>query len=374
MNKLYNEILDKKYHKLKELLKTYAGYPCNAKFDYSVLYPFLEMPLNNVGDPFCDSNYQLNTHDFEKEVIAFVAALYRSEENYWGYMTNGGTEGNLCGLNIARNLYNDAIVYYSKSSHYSIPKSVNITRSRSVIINCLDNGEMDYHHLLKELIKNTAYPAILMCNIGTTMTGAIDNIASVKEMLSKAGITNYYIHCDAALHGMIIPFLDNFNLSLNDIDSISISGHKFIGSPIPCGVYLTKKSIIDNQSNYIEYVGVNDATITGSRNALSVLFLWYVINYLGKEYLSKMAKESIYLADYTISQLKKFDIKAWRNDNSPIVVFPKPSKKLIRKWELASYQNIAHIVTLSHLTEEVINQFVKDLYLDTLEKEAQIYY
>ncbi len=43
------------------------------------------------------------------------------------------------------------------------------------------------------------------------MTGAIDDIEMIQERLAQIGIMrrDYYIHADAALSGMILPFVDH---------------------------------------------------------------------------------------------------------------------------------------------------------------------
>ena len=75
-----------------------AGYPVNQDFDYAQLYPLLEYCANNVGDPFRSSHYQINTHLFEREVVHRAARLFQIEpDDAWGYVANGGTEGNLQG-------------------------------------------------------------------------------------------------------------------------------------------------------------------------------------------------------------------------------------------------------------------------------------
>ena len=51
-------------------------------------------------------------------------------------------------------------------------------------------------------------------------------------------------------------------------------------------------------------------------------------------------------------------IDAWRNEHSPIVVFPRPSADLIGRWSLAPHGEIAHIVCLSHVTEELLEHFI----------------
>jgi histidine decarboxylase len=91
--------LDLLYRDVQTEAKRFLGYPCNALFDYSPLFKFLRYPLNNVGDPYLPSNYHLNTHEFECEVLEIFRQLTdATEETTWGYVTNGGTEGNHYGI------------------------------------------------------------------------------------------------------------------------------------------------------------------------------------------------------------------------------------------------------------------------------------
>ena len=63
------EKLDSLTRNLEKELEHFIGYPCNTLFDYSALYHFLKLPLNNIGDPFVPTNYHINTHEFERDVI-----------------------------------------------------------------------------------------------------------------------------------------------------------------------------------------------------------------------------------------------------------------------------------------------------------------
>ena len=66
------------------------GYPVAKDFDFSELYPSLKYVINNVGDPFIESTYKVQTHKTEREVIVFFAQLFRANpEDYWGYVTRG---------------------------------------------------------------------------------------------------------------------------------------------------------------------------------------------------------------------------------------------------------------------------------------------
>lgn len=176
------------------------------------------------------------------------------------------------------------------------------------------------------------------------------------------------IHCDAAFFGMILPFLPEVETQPFDfrigIDSIAISGHKMIGTPMPCGVILTKKINIEKMGTNIEYTGSKDTTISGSRNGLTPLFLWYELNGSRKKKFHYVINECMEKAGYTIKKFSEYGIKAWRNKNSMIVIFPKPSNAIIKKWQLAVENDIAHIITLPQISYSMIDEFIKQVALD----------
>jgi len=343
--------------------KNSIGYPTNQDWDYSELFPFLQYSLNNVGNPFQDPIYKLNTLEYEREVIDTFAHLTNApQDDYWGYVTSGGTEGNMYGLFLARETYPTGMVYFSEATHYSVAKVLRLQNTPSIMLRSQQNGEMDYADLRASLMINRHLPPIIFANIGTTMTGAIDNITTIKSILSELSIKDYYIHSDAALLGLSLTVLDNppaWDFAAG-IDSLSISGHKMLGSPVPCGITIAKKSHVNRIARSVEYVGVQDTTIAGSRSSFAPLILWYALRKHGIAGLKDISKKSIELAQYTVEQLNKRKILAWRNENSPIVVFPRPDNALIEKWSLAPNQRIAHIVCMPHMTKEIIDQFASD--------------
>ena len=76
------------------------------------------------------------------------------------------------------------------------------------MIKSLDTGEIDYDDLRETIRINRDLPVIFIANIGTTMKGAVDDVSKVREILDDLAVTNFYIHADAALSGMILPFVD----------------------------------------------------------------------------------------------------------------------------------------------------------------------
>ena len=120
--------LDNLYKKLKNYDKKSVGFPINRMFDYSELYKFLELSINNVGDPFEESIYKVATHEIEREVIQEFEKLFNADsDKCWGYVTNGGSESNTFAMHVGREVMGkDCVLFYSKDSHYSIQKSSRI--------------------------------------------------------------------------------------------------------------------------------------------------------------------------------------------------------------------------------------------------------
>jgi histidine decarboxylase len=236
------------------------------------------------------------------------------------------------------------------------------------------NGCMKIDCLREMIIKNINKPIIININIGSTMKGAIDDIYMIIELLKELNIPRdkFYIHCDGALFGMMLPFIDSlitidFNLP---IDSISISGHKFIGCPMPCGVFITRKCNMDKLLKPIEYINSIDSTITGSRNGLSSLFIWNVITTKGIDGFRKDALYTINNAKYLEIELQKRNISSFRNNLSSTVYFEKPSNEFILKWQLACVENIAHVVVMPSVTKEKINLFLTDIDKETFKNKC----
>ena len=83
--KAYKEKLEARtYHHL--------GYPYNLDFDYGPLECLQKFSINNLGDPFIESNYGVHSREFELGVLQWFARLWEvADDEYWGYITNCGT-------------------------------------------------------------------------------------------------------------------------------------------------------------------------------------------------------------------------------------------------------------------------------------------
>ena len=355
--------LDELLHEIEDAGQRQIGYPTNQNFDFSAVLPFLNYSVNNVGDPFHHSNFRSNSHKFEREVVNRFAGLLRiAPEDAWGYVTSGGTEGNMYGLYLAREMFPNAMFYFSEETHYSVLKNVRLLNARYIMIKRQENGEIDYEDLRDMVRVHRDVPAVIMATIGTTMRGAVDDVQRIREILQDLAVSNFYIHADAALSGMILPFVDDpqpFGFDAG-VDSVSVSGHKLIGAPLPCGVVVTKRSYVERVGRAIELVGVQDTTLSGSRSAIAPLMMWYALAKYGDHGFRKLVAGMLDTAEYAVGQFNERGIPAWRHRNSVTVVFPRPAPEVFRKWQIAPEGEIAHIITMPHVTRKMIDELVAD--------------
>ena len=252
INKFYNEDSETLDDVIKNFQKTIGqdhsqmfGYPANMEDDsYFVSYlRWLESKLyfmNSCGDAYHPGNYRMNNSDIEIKIIElFKENLNLPMDKYWGYINSGGTEGNFWGIGEGITKYPKGIVYYSDAAHYSVPKFVDMMGNVSHIKVSSNLGKISVDELMEKITynyKEKKSPAILLLTCGTTALGSIDDVVKIKEKLNELQIP-HYIHLDAAMYGGISknqiesPISDLLlEIPTLDLDSISISLHKYIGN------------------------------------------------------------------------------------------------------------------------------------------------
>lgn len=352
---------------LKRKSSVHFGYPYNLMYNHEELYEFMKYSINNLGDPFVTSNYGVHSRQFECSVIDFFADLWKMEKGaYWGYVTTCGTEGNLHGMLLARECHPDGILYSSKETHYSIFKAARYYRMDAKAIPTLPQGEIDYDILATEIDKNRDRPVIINVNIGTTVKGAVDNLDRILRILKMLNIPRerFHIHCDGALFAMMMPFVDYApEISFRKpIDSIAVSGHKMLGCPMPCGVTIARKEHVKKVEQRIDYLNSVDTTIMGSRNGQAALYLWYSLRKKGLDGIQRDVVHCMETAQYLREKISDAGLTCRLNDLSSTVVLERPlDDELVKRWQLACEEDIAHVVVMPNVTIEKIDKFVEEL-------------
>ncbi len=358
------------------------GYPFNQETDLSEFYQWLvdtklaDLTLINVGDPYKTDWDMLNTDYFEQKAIDFIAESFGFDENHWGVIANGGTDGNMHGIYFGRKALAaksslPPILYVSKEAHYSLKKIGDIQNIEVRTINAHEMGEMDTRDFADKL--DTSRPALVAIAIGGTFKGAIDNQREIDAVLKAKKPVAYYRHLDVALFGGYLPYLDNkeanniVNAAEMDFDSIAVSGHKFLSLNEPAGIFVCHKDILNCVSNTpIPYLKGVIPTISCSRSGFDALKLYWRLMSVGKNGLKEQANHSLKMAVLLEEELKNANVKAWRNKFSNTVFFERPKEEIVKKYALACnddehFGKLSHIVAMQYFDEKLIRQIVADI-------------
>ena len=254
------------------------------------------------------------------------------------------------------------------------------------------------------------HPILICFNYGTTFKGAYDDveiaIEQIVPILKKYGLykreveydqgktdirNGFWFHVDGALGAAYMPYIEEalkqdliekpgedyrfpvFDFRIKEIHSISMSGHKWIGSPWPSGIYMSRVKYQLKPVDDPMYIGSPDTTFAGSRNGFSALVFWEYLSNRSYQDHVKQAVEVENLVQYAYDKLESLDKKnkLWiqRAPFSLTIRMKAPNKELVFKYSLSEeelYVNgekrqYAHIYIMSHVTKELIDGFIDDL-------------
>jgi histidine decarboxylase len=362
-------VFERTLARMKSAHETHLGYPYNLSFDPGVPTPFGDFLINNLGDPYAGSHYASEVCDLEREAVSWLMDLWHCEnhDDYWGSIGTSGTEGNLWGIYLGREALPDAVLLHSEDAHYSIPKAARIQRVEAIAVASNAAGEIDLAALAAVLKTLDGRGVMVALTCGTTMKGAHDDIAGVIGLLDAAGIgrDRRFIHVDGALNAMVIPYLDEVPDGLRPsfrlpIDSISVSGHKMIGTPMPCGVLVSKRVHVERIARSVAYLRSNDTTLMGSRNGHAVLAIWSRFMGHGHEGYRNDAARCAAMAQDLARRLRATGAPAYCNPFSLTVVFPQPAEQMVKTYQLACYKGEAHVVVMPNVTAALLGRFFGD--------------
>jgi histidine decarboxylase len=167
----------------------------------------------------------------------------------------------------------------------------------------------------------------------------------------------------------------NFDFRLPFVHSIVMSGHKWIGAPWPCGVYMTRTKYLLRPPSVPEYIGSPDTTFAGSRNGLSAVVLW---DHLARRSYEDQVDKALYtesIAAYAHRRLLELEARLgqdlWvaRAHLSLAIRFKAVNAALEFKYTLAvetlyvdgEKRTYNHIYAMEHVTAEQIDAFIEDL-------------
>ena len=348
---------------------THLGYPYNLNGLTDVPEGLRGYLINNLGDPYAGSHYASEVCDLEREAVDWLMDLWEcgNHDDYWGSIGASGTEGNFWALYLAREALPDAKLIYTREAHYSIPKAAKILRMEALCVECDAGGAVDLAASAKAVEQLGDATVIVALTCGTTVKGAHDDIDAVMGILDRAGYgrEHRYVHVDGALNAMVLPFADGVPAAIkpsfrHGIDSISTSGHKMIGTPMPCGVLITRRQHVERIASAIAYLRSNDTTLMGSRNGHAVLAIWSRLFGHGANGYRADVRQCLALTDGLCRNLRAADVPVLCNPHSLTVLFPQPSEQVVKTYQLACSRGDAHAIVMPNVTQQLISRFTSD--------------
>ena len=337
---------------------------------------------------------------------AYTPVLFYSSDTHYSIIKNALVLGIQTFHSIARQAYGDAHnpLYPGRPWPSEVPST--------------ENGETDLGALVKlvEFFASEGYPILICLNYGTTFKGAYDDVARACELLGpifeRYGLEHrlvrydetdpysgrpvgdedvragFWLHVDGALGAAHMPFREMaraagrlpecgpvFDFRLPQVSSISMSGHKWIGAPWPCGIYMTRTKLQLRAPHDPVYIGARDSTFAGSRNGFSAVVLWqYLATHSFDRQMDKEVKLAE-LADYAHERLKALERERAEDlwvERSPLALtlrFRRPSEDIVRKYTLSNERLLvrgkereySHIYIMGHVTTDLIEALVRDL-------------
>jgi histidine decarboxylase len=196
------------------------------------------------------------------------------------------------------------------------------------------------------------------------MKGAHDDIAGVIGKLDDADVSldRRYIHLDGALNAMVIPFAADAPMSIRPsfrhaIDSISASGHKMIGTPMPCGVLVARRRHVEQVASAIAYLRSNDTTLMGSRNGHAALAVWSRVIGHGLDGYRRDVAGCLARTERLTRTLRTAGVPVLCNPHSLTIVLPQPAEQIVKTFQLACYRGEAHAIVMPNVGDQLIDRF-----------------
>ncbi len=362
------------YAKNRQAARYMFGYPAYFKpisplTQYLLLMHYASPFSNNCGDIEERGNYAMDTKDVEKRIVGLYAEKFGMGENYWGYVTSGGSESNSCGIALAFAKNPNGILYYSASAHYSVEKYAD--RYPHVEIPTIGNDVMDLSRLFERIEKNyrvKGAAANIVLTHGTTKYGVCDNVDAIVDFLREKNIP-YYIHVDAALFGGIqnnqedAPLLTH--AKARGINSVCVSLHKYVGFPDVHSVFVATDK---PQGKDVAYIGQKDTTVSGSRSIPAFALYNHILEQLDEGQTDLYKRNVVFFEGL----LKEAKIKFHRAPFSNIFVLAEPSERTTKKYQLSCFEEMengefipkAHVIIFPSHREKEMRELIEALKTD----------
>ena len=324
---------------------------------------------SNLGDP----GLFPGSSRLEKEAVRNLGTLLNCQDAT-GFIVSGGTEANLLAMLAARDTSKIAKpeVIIPESAHFSFNKICNLLNLKPIRAGCDSRFRVDPDEVKRCITRNTV---AIVGTAGTAELGVVDPIRALSEIALAHGI---FFHVDAALGGLMIPFLENasehdfeFDFRFKGVSSITVDPHKMGMSTIPAGGILFRDcrclEAIKTNTPYL----TDDAqyTFVGTRSGAPVAATWAVFELLGREGFAEVVSRCMELTRFLSEGIELLDLELVTKPTLNVLAFRSARSKLLaerlrkRGWFVSYVPRLdcVRIVVMPHLKRRHAETFLRDL-------------
>ncbi|MCL6508085.1 MAG: aminotransferase class V-fold PLP-dependent enzyme, partial [Bryobacteraceae bacterium] len=286
---------------------------------------FWDQNANNIGAHLEDANTLKGTRRLEREVVRDVATLLNGPDAE-GWLTTGGTEGNITGLWLARDRLTRfgeqaPVVLATRLAHGSVRKACRLLSLELVDVPLRKGAVMDaiaLRRLASDCTLLQGRGVIVVATVGATLTGTCDPVDEIAAALPPD--IPCHLHVDTTFAGLVLPFTDpsrRFDFRAAAVDTIVVDLHKMASHPLGVGVFLSRPGLTKVLTTESVCARAVDRTLLGSRPGAVAAAAWAGLKACGRTGLRRDL-------DYCLTLKRKFlealaGFPAWRVLHDPSV-------------------------------------------------------
>jgi len=302
-------------------------YPVSRPLAPSVqtMASFWDQNANNIGAHLADVNTLKGTRRLEREVVQDVAALLNGPDAE-GWLTTGGTEGNITALWLARDRLTRfgeraPVVLATRLAHESVRKACRLLGLELVDVPLQEGAVMDpsaLRRLASDRILLQGRNLIVVATVGATLTGTCDPVDEIAAALPPD--VPHHLHVDAAFAGLVLPFTDPsrpFDFRVGGVDTVVVDLHKMARVPLGAGVFLSRPGLTKVLTTESMCARAVDRTLLGSRPGAVAAAAWAGLRACGRAGLRRDL-------EYCLTLKQKFlkavaGVPVWRVLHDPAI-------------------------------------------------------
>ncbi|HEC96082.1 MAG TPA: aminotransferase class V-fold PLP-dependent enzyme, partial [Euryarchaeota archaeon] len=286
--------------------------------------------------------------------------------------TSGGSEANILGMYLLRKVTGKKYVIAPKTAHFSFVKAENLGIIKLKFAEVDERLRVDPDSVESLIDNSTA--GIIGVAVNTD-AGTIDPIEELNEL---AHAYDLYVYVDAALGGLLLPFMKvlgreipKFDFSLERVAAIGVDPHKFGLVPPPAGMFLFRKNFSDNIAfDAPYYLGNRQYTIVSTRPAWPPVAFWAVIKALGRRGFVRLTEKCLRMTSYARKRIEEEGFEVPIEPETIIVNIKvdnprKVAMELKRKYRISvgisKKLSSLRLVIMPHVNEKAIDRLLEAL-------------